>query len=171
MAKYPPAGRFPSAPRTFERDPAFAHVPSSEPTPHPGQKSAPHGRDYTTSSAVSNLLVNMDMLDLSKNFKKLCNLGIISNIRIHGQTEKEGFPSKVGERRRSMRTTTKSPKRTYRSLLLKKRDELLASTRSEPEALSASVQSPDAVEFAVRTVEQDVTVVDCQSAQPDVEGN
>ena len=58
-----------------------------------------------------------------------------------------------------MRTTVKSPKKTYRSLLLKKRDELLASTRREPEALSASVQSPDAVEFAVRTVEQDVTVL------------
>ena len=58
-----------------------------------------------------------------------------------------------------MRTIVKSPKKTYRSLLLKKREELLASTRSEPEALSASVQSPDAVEFAVRTVEQDVTVV------------
>ena len=58
-----------------------------------------------------------------------------------------------------MRTVVKSPKKTYRSLLLKKRDEILAATRSEPEALSANVQSPDAVEFAVRTVEQDVTVV------------
>jgi DnaK suppressor protein len=58
-----------------------------------------------------------------------------------------------------MRTATKTPKKTYRSLLLKKRDELLASTRREPEALSANVQSPDAVEFAVRTVEQDVTVL------------
>ena len=58
-----------------------------------------------------------------------------------------------------MRTVGKSPNKTYRSMLLKKRDEILASTRSEPEALSASVQSPDAVEFAVRTVEQDVTVV------------
>ena len=58
-----------------------------------------------------------------------------------------------------MRTAVKSAKKTYRSMLLKKRDEILASTRGEPEALSASVQSPDAVEFAVRTVEQDVTVV------------
>jgi DnaK suppressor protein len=58
-----------------------------------------------------------------------------------------------------MRIAVKSPKKAYRSLLLKKRDEILASTRSEPEALSASVQSPDAVEFAVRTVEQDVTVL------------
>ena len=38
-----------------------------------------------------------------------------------------------------MRTVVKSPKKTYRSLLLKKREEILASTRSEPEALSASV--------------------------------
>ena len=58
-----------------------------------------------------------------------------------------------------MRTAVKTTKRAFKSLLLKKRDELLASTRSEPEALSASVQSPDAVEFAVRTVEQDVTVL------------
>ena|SRR5689334_15039912 len=58
-----------------------------------------------------------------------------------------------------MRNGSKTPKRTYRNILLKKRQELLASTRSEPEALSASVQSPDAVEFAVRTVEQDVTVL------------
>jgi len=51
----------------------------------------------------------------------------------------------------------KAPKKVYRSILLKKRQELLESTR--PEALSTSVQSPDAVEFAVRTLEQDVTVV------------
>jgi DnaK suppressor protein len=58
-----------------------------------------------------------------------------------------------------MRTAVKSTNKTYRTLLLKKRDEILAATRREPEALTASVQSPDAVEFAVRTVEQDVTVV------------
>ena len=58
-----------------------------------------------------------------------------------------------------VRTVVKTPKKVYQSLLLKKRDEILASARSEPEALSASVQSPDAVEFAVRTLEQDVTVV------------
>ena len=69
-----------------------------------------------------------------------------------------GSPRKIWEGRMSMRTVVKSPKRVYRSLLLKKRDEILAATRSEPEALSVSVQSPDAVEFAVRTVEQDVTV-------------
>jgi len=60
-----------------------------------------------------------------------------------------------------MRTALKSTtnNKTFRSMLLKKRDEILASTRSEPEALSANVQSPDAVEFAVKTAEQDVTVV------------
>ncbi len=58
-----------------------------------------------------------------------------------------------------MRTVVKVAKKAYKSLLLKKRNEILASTRSEPEALSANVQSPDEVEFAVRTVEQDVTVV------------
>jgi DnaK suppressor protein len=47
----------------------------------------------------------------------------------------------------------------YRRLLLKKRDELLASVKGEPEALSASIQTPDAVEFAVKTAEQDVTAV------------
>jgi DnaK suppressor protein len=71
----------------------------------------------------------------------------------------KGFPSTIGEGRMTMRTMTKTPKKVYRTLLLKKRDEILASTRREPEALSASVQSPDAVEFAVKTVEQDVTVV------------
>lgn len=58
-----------------------------------------------------------------------------------------------------MRTAVKSPKKTFRTLLLKKRDELLAFARHEPEALTASIQSPDAVEFATKTAEQDVTAV------------
>jgi len=58
-----------------------------------------------------------------------------------------------------MRRGTKPQRKAFHSMLLKKRDEILASTRREPEALSANVQSPDAVEFAVRTAEQDVTVV------------
>ena len=58
-----------------------------------------------------------------------------------------------------MRTAVKSPKNHYRSLLLKKRSELLASAKSAPEALATSVQSPDVVEFAVKTAEQDVTAV------------
>jgi RNA polymerase-binding transcription factor len=58
-----------------------------------------------------------------------------------------------------MATAVKSPKNLYRTLLLKKRSELLASTRSQPEALAMSVQSPDEVEVAVRSLEQDVTAV------------
>jgi DnaK suppressor protein len=54
-----------------------------------------------------------------------------------------------------MPTTVKSRKEPYRALLLKKRDELLGSVR--PEGLSASLQTPDAVEFAVKTAEQDLT--------------
>lgn len=53
----------------------------------------------------------------------------------------------------------KSAKNTYRTILLKKRSELIASTRSQPEALAMSVKSPDEVEVAVRTLEQDVTAV------------
>jgi DnaK suppressor protein len=71
----------------------------------------------------------------------------------------KGSPRTIWEGQLMMRTAVKSTKKVYRTLLLKKRDEILAATRSEPEALSVSVQSPDAVEFAVRTVEQDVTVV------------
>jgi len=58
-----------------------------------------------------------------------------------------------------MGTTVKIGKSVYRSLLLKKRTELLASAKGAPEALATSVQSPDVVEFAVRTAEQDVTAV------------
>ena len=58
-----------------------------------------------------------------------------------------------------MRTAVKSPKNLYRSLLVKKRSELLESAKGAPEALATSVQSPDVVEFAVKTAEQDVTAV------------
>jgi len=58
-----------------------------------------------------------------------------------------------------MGTAVKSGKSVYRTLLLKKRNELLASSKGAPEALATSVQSPDVVEFAVRTAEQDVTAV------------
>jgi DnaK suppressor protein len=58
-----------------------------------------------------------------------------------------------------MRTAVKSPKNHYRTLLLKKRSELLASAKGAPEALATNVQSPDVVEFAVRTAEQDVTAM------------
>jgi DnaK suppressor protein len=76
---------------------------------------------------------------------------------LHGQTLKTKVFA-IWEGRLMMRTAVKSTRKLYRTLLLKKRDEILASTRSEPEALAASVQSPDTVEVAVRTLEQDVTV-------------
>lgn len=53
-----------------------------------------------------------------------------------------------------MPTTAKAKKEPFRKLLLKKREEILASAR--PEDLTASVQTPDAAEFAVNTAEQDV---------------
>jgi len=58
-----------------------------------------------------------------------------------------------------MGTLVKSGKNVYRTLLLKKRSELLASAKGAPEALATSVQSPDVVEFAVKTAEQDVTAM------------
>jgi DnaK suppressor protein len=56
-----------------------------------------------------------------------------------------------------MATLEKIRKSPYRALLLKKRDELLASARREPEALAISIQTPDDVEFAIKSVEQDLT--------------
>jgi RNA polymerase-binding transcription factor len=56
-----------------------------------------------------------------------------------------------------MATAVKSRKNPYRELLLKKRNELVASVTSEPDALMAdSIQTPDADEFAVRAANQDV---------------
>jgi DnaK suppressor protein len=55
-----------------------------------------------------------------------------------------------------MATAVKTRKDSYRALLLKKRDELLASIKAEPEALSASLRTPDEVEFAVKCAEQDL---------------
>ena len=49
-------------------------------------------------------------------------------------------------------------KNPYRELLLKKRSELVASVKTEPEALmAASVQTPDADEFAAKSASQDVS--------------
>jgi len=56
-----------------------------------------------------------------------------------------------------MGTLVKARKSPYRNLLLKKRQELLASAKGEPEALAISLQTPDEVEFAIKTVEQDLT--------------
>ncbi len=55
-----------------------------------------------------------------------------------------------------MPTAVKGRKNQYRELLLKKRDELLASVKIEPDALAASIQTPDVDEFAVKAAEQDV---------------
>lgn len=56
-----------------------------------------------------------------------------------------------------MPATLRARKSAYRAMLLKKRQELLAGSRNNPEALSA-IQSADEMEFAVRSVEQDVNV-------------
>ncbi|HEY6291794.1 MAG TPA: TraR/DksA C4-type zinc finger protein [Terriglobia bacterium] len=55
-------------------------------------------------------------------------------------------------------TIVKPRKASYKTILLKKRQELLASIRSEPDALSI-MQTPDEVEFAVKTAAQDVSAV------------
>lgn len=56
-----------------------------------------------------------------------------------------------------MPTIAKTRKAPYRTLLLKKRNELLAEVRRGPEALAMNIQSPDAVEFAIKAAEQDLT--------------
>jgi len=70
--------------------------------------------------------------------------------------------SGAGQRRiTDMPTTTtmvKPKKVSYKTILLKKRDELLHSMRGEPDALAIK-QTPDEVEFAVKTAEQDVSAV------------
>ncbi len=55
-----------------------------------------------------------------------------------------------------MATAVKSKKSPYRTILLKKRQELLASGRRRPEALAMSLQTPDEVEFAIRSAQQDL---------------
>src|SRR5579875_2180143 len=49
-----------------------------------------------------------------------------------------------------MPTIVKTRKDPFRTLLLKKRNELLAEVKRGPEALATNIQSPDAVEFAVK---------------------
>lgn len=56
-----------------------------------------------------------------------------------------------------MPTAVKARKDPYRTLLLKKRDELRVTVRRGPEALATNIQSPDAVEFAIKAAEQDMT--------------
>lgn len=54
-----------------------------------------------------------------------------------------------------MPTLLKTRKSSFKSVLLKKRDELLRALK--PEALSANIRTPDEVEFAVKSVEQDLS--------------
>ncbi len=56
-----------------------------------------------------------------------------------------------------MPTLVKTRKNPYRELLLKKRDELLASARRDPDALSNSIRTADEDEFAAKAADQDVT--------------
>ncbi len=57
-----------------------------------------------------------------------------------------------------MSVAVKTKKGAYRSILLKKREELLASVRSEPRAaLATNIRTPDEDEFAVKAAEQDIT--------------
>ncbi len=56
-----------------------------------------------------------------------------------------------------MPTITKTRKDPYRMLLVKKRNELMAEVKRQPEALAVSIQSPDAVEFAIKAAEQDLS--------------
>ena len=57
-----------------------------------------------------------------------------------------------------MATAVKTTKKPLHTLLLKLREELITSAKGEPDALATSVQSPDALEFAAKTAEQDVTI-------------
>jgi DnaK suppressor protein len=57
----------------------------------------------------------------------------------------------------SMAISAKSQKNAYRSLLLKKRQEIMDYARHGPEALAMNVQSADDVEVAVGTLAQHVT--------------
>jgi DnaK suppressor protein len=56
-----------------------------------------------------------------------------------------------------MPTIVKSRKDPFKAMLLQKRNELLAVVRRGPEALATNIQSPDAVEFAIKAAEQDLT--------------
>ncbi|MDE3180881.1 MAG: TraR/DksA family transcriptional regulator [Acidobacteriota bacterium] len=56
-----------------------------------------------------------------------------------------------------MPTIAKSRKDPYRVLLVKKRNELLAEVKRQPEALAINIQSPDEVEFAIKAAEQDLS--------------
>jgi DnaK suppressor protein len=68
-----------------------------------------------------------------------------------------GWPE-IGRTVFKMATAVKSTRKPLHALLLKLREELISSAKGEPDALATSVQSPDTVEFAAKTAEQDVAV-------------
>ena len=55
-----------------------------------------------------------------------------------------------------MAAAVKTPKRVYRAILMKKREELLASCKAEPEVLSANIPTPDEGDFALKAADQAV---------------
>jgi DnaK suppressor protein len=57
-----------------------------------------------------------------------------------------------------MATAVKSTRKPLHALLLKLREELISLAKGESDALATSVQSPDTLEFATKTAEQEVTV-------------
>lgn len=55
-----------------------------------------------------------------------------------------------------MRSTVKTRKKVFRQNLLKKKAELISNRPQDPDALVRGVRSPDVVEVAAHSVEQDV---------------
>jgi DnaK suppressor protein len=99
----------------------------------------------------ADLTLTKKRLQSSTKMAESCNLQASSFIR-RGEKEK-GYPKKD----ELMATLVKTRKSPYRNLLLKKRQELLASAKRAPEALATSLQTPDEVEFAIKTAQQDLT--------------
>ena len=58
-----------------------------------------------------------------------------------------------------MATATKTRTGNFKAILLKKRNELLALVRREPDVLATNIRTPDVDEFAVKSAMQDVTAV------------
>ena len=56
-----------------------------------------------------------------------------------------------------MATATKTRMGNFKVILLKKRNELLALVRREPDVLATNIRTPDVDEFAVKSAMQDVT--------------
>ncbi len=58
-----------------------------------------------------------------------------------------------------MATATKTRMGSFKAILLKKRNELLALVQREPDILATNIRTPDVDEFAVKSAMQDVTAV------------